>query len=72
MTCPARRKGVDCAFSAPDDEGVHPEIHSPRHGGTDRRGIWHFWGTTMTASELAAFSAAVEPATPQPALPRPA
>lgn len=53
--CPARHKGVRCTLATPDAQGVHPDIQSTRHGGPDRRGVWHFWGTSLTADEGAAW-----------------
>jgi hypothetical protein len=51
--CPSRHKGVRCILAAPDAEGIHPGFWSTRHGGLDRRGVWHFWGTTLAADEQA-------------------
>jgi len=53
--CEVRRKGRTCTLAAPDAQGVHRDMQTTRHGGTDKRGVWHFWGTTLTADERAAW-----------------
>jgi hypothetical protein len=65
--CGVRRHGRTCVLPAPDEQGVHPGVETTRHGGTDKRGVWHFWGTTLTVAERAQWLAASPPETVGPA-----